>query len=856
MGPGFDRWNVGDASNWARILGLVPVPLFGKASSAYFQSGNVLLDGQQSSFTFLVTHDSRELLGNRPLEWSWSSFLNHTVIADTKEDLLFLRRWDAPETIRRFRLPTSPRGVSQLFNIVRGDKPVSHADVILHLLRAFRAIRGSITGRDNGLESLRVFNAMILASKAIADGKLDRDYIASQTTIGGVINRLESLADGYLALLRAGEAAEIENSTRGIPSQILVSRFIDVEARFQYALEPNLLMRHASGQLYQEAHLALERPLAQPSLFPGIDEPDAATLPPARSDVRFTPVALARTLVQQALDAFGDLKAVASLDILDPACGSAVFLIQIILELVNRGYHGQVSIRGYDLSPISCVMARFCLEHACQDAVAAGMRVTYLVEVGDALGRVWGHPDLVLMNPPFIHVDRMDSEELAIVKDVLGDLDKGRSDKAMAFAWKAFRSIKPGGVVSTVMPAPLLETTAGGPWREVLAQESRLAILGCFRGYGYFKGTKVEPAFIVMKKPASPAAPPEKITVIIATDGAEDDSLRALRQDAEFIERQDGSFEIYKAEPEDIVGQPSWTPRSKSYRKAAEWLKTLQIPTVGTLFNVQQGALTGLNAAFIISAEMYQSFKATEREMFRPIAATSTIRNGRLTPKRYVFFPYNAAGLKLKTEAEVKTAVPTYYREVLLPQKVDLLARSRVSEAVWWRLTREREWQREPGPKIVSAYFGQRGSFAFDNTGQYVVTQGYAWHWTREPSEAIEIEDPAEINPDSPPPVGFYQGPLPWAYLSLLNSEVFERFLSFVCPVMQGGQLNLSVRYVTNVHIPDLSSETPSTKDMVKGLARMGRAIYTGDDYDLSQLNHLAARAYQMPLGDILSRDV
>ena len=179
-----------------------------------------------------------------------------------------------------------------------------------------------------------------------------------------------------------------------------------------------------------------------------------------------------------------------------------------------------------------------------------------------------------------------------------------------------------------------------------------------------------------------------------------------------------------------------------------------------------------------------------------------------------------------------------------------------MTEASWWRLTREREWQREKSPKLVSAYFGQRGSFAYDDSGQYVVTQGYAWVWLQEPSESLEIEDPADLDSDMPTPVRFHDSPLPWAYLALLNSEVFGRFLSFVCPVMQGGQLNLSSRYVSKVHIPDLSTESSSTKDMVKGLSRIGRAIHSDDEYDLTRLNDLAARAYQMPLGDILSRDI
>jgi adenine-specific DNA-methyltransferase len=856
MGTGFDHWNVGDAANWARVLGLVPVPLFGANPSPYYQSGNVLLDGQRSSFSFLVTEDSRELLTNRPLEWSWSSFLSHTIIADTTKELLLLRRWDSPETIRRFELPTTPRGIVQLFDIVKGGKAVAHTDVILHLLRAFRAIRSSIQGIDNGHESLRVFNAMIVASKAVADRKLSREEVAAMGKIGGVIDLLATLPENYSKLLQAGGADEVTSETRSINSHILASRFIDAESQFRYALEPNLLMRHASGQLYQEAHLALERQPSQQALFPGLEEAEARTIPPARSDVRFTPVALARALVQRALDTYGDLRSVASLDILDPACGSGVFLIQAILELVNRGFRGEVKVRGYDLSPLSCTMARFCLEHSCQDAVASGLKARYSIEAADALGEDWRQPDLVLMNPPFIHLDRMAGKELEVVRSILGGLDRGRSDKAMAFTWKAFQSVKAGGVVATVLPAPLLETSAGEVWRKRLADESRLALLGCFRGYGYFKGTKVEPAFIVLMKPGSGSPEPDRVTIVIAADGAEDSSLRALRQDTEFVDRQDKTFEVYDAPPGFISQQPTWTPRPESYRKAVEWLSGLEMPTVGDLFLVHQGALTGLNEAFIIPGDTYQHYSGNEQALFRPIAASSSIRNGRLTAKDYVFFPYDANGLKLTTEAEVKSTAPNYYRDVLLPSKERLLARARVSEAAWWRLTHEREWQRVPGSKLVSAYFGQRGSFAFDDSGQYVVTQGYAWHWKREPSTATEIEDPADLAPDTSPPVTFYSSALPWAYLALVNSEVFGRFLSFVCPVMQGGQLNLSSRYVSTVHIPDLSSETSSTTDMVRGLARIGRTIYSGGDYDLPRLNQFAARAYQMPLRDILSRDV
>jgi adenine-specific DNA-methyltransferase len=630
MATGMDRWNATDAFEWGRVLGLVPIPLFGRDEVANVSRASVLLDGQRSSFTFLGTPNSSDLLGDKPLEWSWSAFLNHTVIADSAKGQLLLRRWDSPETIRRFRLPTTPRAASQFFDVIRDDKPSTHADVILHLLRAFRAIRETVRDGDNGLESIRMFNTLILASKAVADGVIEPGAVADRETIGDVLEQLERLPNAHQFLFEASGAADLLASTKGIAASILVSRFLDDEPQFRYALEPNLLMRHASGQLYQEAHLALDRPVSQPSLFPGIDEASTAARPPARSDVRFTPVALARTLVQQALKAYKDLLSRPKLDILDPACGSAVFLIQLVQELATRGYRGQVVIRGFDLSPISCVMARFCLEHCRQDARAGGMDITCQIEVADALERDWGAPDIVLMNPPFIHLDKMSDSERAVVNQVLGDLVKGRVDKAMAFAWKAFQSIARGGVVATVLPAPLLETKTGEAWRQALADQAEFTLLGCFRGFGYFKGAKIEPAFLVIRKPEVPPPAPLPITVVVASDGAEDDALRMLRQDLETVMQDKGRFEVSQAPRATVVSQPSWAPRSKAYRAGMERLKSLSLPTVADLFDVKQGAKTGLNRALIITASIYEGYGARAKTYFRPVAATSTIRNGKL----------------------------------------------------------------------------------------------------------------------------------------------------------------------------------------------------------------------------------
>ncbi|MBI2842415.1 MAG: N-6 DNA methylase, partial [Armatimonadetes bacterium] len=259
---------------------------------------------------------------------------------------------------------------------------------------------------------------------------------------------------------------EVLPGVRNADVRRLLNFFLEPEPASGTTLEPDLLLRHAAGQLYQEAHLILER---EPQLvipeFIGNRQPHG-TMP---RDIRFTPATLARILVQQAFDQIsGEIESGNHLDALDPACGSGVFLIEVLRELQKRSYKGRVSLRGMDVSEVSCAMARFCIGRAKRDAESHGIRVDFTVEVGDALEKDWGHPTVIVMNPPFVSWEVMRQADRFLVEEVLGKLASGRVDKAMAFIWKAAKALKEGAVIATVLPAALFETRAGESWRAAL----------------------------------------------------------------------------------------------------------------------------------------------------------------------------------------------------------------------------------------------------------------------------------------------------------------------------------------------------------------------------------------------------
>jgi hypothetical protein len=211
-----------------------------------------------------------------------------------------------------------------------------------------------------------------------------------------------------------------------------------------------------------------------------------------------------------------------------------------------------------------------------------------------------------------------------------------------------------------------------------------------------------------------------------------------------------------------------------------------------------------------------------------------SIRGGRLSADWYVFYPYGAN--TLDSENEVRRSVPTFFRERLRPQKNALLARRRIQEDRWWKLSEHRAWQRKPIPKIVSTYFGETGSFAWDGAGAFVVVQGYGWLPILRGDTGL--------------------GRTVWlAYLALLNSDVFSSLLAAHSNHVGGGQWNLSKRFVEKIPLPDLIPPFDRSADLLRderaALARLGSTIHDqGIDSLLrderDKLSHFALAVYSL----------
>lgn len=821
--PRAGAWIPSDPASWSEYLGLVQLPLFPPHATDGATTGyEVMLDGSSSFVVKSISGDERAdaIFDDRLLSWAWSANFRHCVLLDKTAGLALVRRWDDPSQIRRFHLPTSPAVAEKFLVALREVPPPRGLDVVSFAMAIFRQLRESLLLRE--VDTLRLFNLMLLGVEKAAGDLQSKDKLLSASTVGDLLKVFD---DEELDL---ADCVSLDQSAASKPLGVLVDRFFEGEPFTQSKFFPSLLLRHASGLLYQEAHLEVERGSGQLSLA-GM-APEGEPTGSLRRDVRYTPTELARAMAEQAIArrlALGTPPGV--LKVLDPACGSGIFLQEVVRDLQLRGYRGRLHLIGYDVSPVAQAVCRFVLRRAARDASSAGMEVLIDVGGGDSLAKNWDTVDIILMNPPFVPWRRLSEAERSVVAAILGGLVTGHSDLALAFLWKAVDSLDAGGVVGAVLPAPLLESYSALALRERVAELCSVDLIGRFQTYTYFGGSMVEPAFVMVTRGGSAAGP---VRTLLARDGGEEAALRALRLPDELIGRTEaGDQWELRTIASDSLAPESWTPQPQELAAAAEKLKERSFPTVGQLFDVRQGVITGANEVFLIGAEDYFALPGAERKFFREAILNGSIVDGHLEASRFIFYPYKSGRLLIESEEALRLAVPTYCRRHLEPNLSLLTARQRVGASGWWKLTEYRRWQSDFPAKLVSTYFGLSGNFGLDSQGKMVVVQGYAWLWRDSDWSPV----------GSGGGVGFYDTPLPWAYLAVLNSPEFERMVGMWAPRVGGGQFNLSRRFIARAYLPDLR-ETHG--ELVTELAGLGRAMAGRKEWDKVRLSRLSSLLY------------
>ena len=256
----------------------MPVPLRHTLAP---QNIYVLLNGASGNFCLDV---SGAPPAGEPRNIAWSSNVGHYVALIN--DMVHLYRWDrhgssaelyhaweVEQKLDRFHRVLEERGPKQ-----------DERSVVAHTVSVFRNLRASVGPDLDGNAALGAFLYLLAATT-------DRQSRGNVDLAAWSLNETAERAASTMSP-ELWETLSL-NLTRGRPVDRLTP---DLE----------LLLRHASGQLFQEAHYialhSFQRDLFAELLPPRLTMKRSA----ASTGVHFTPPALARSVVEEALAAFGD----------------------------------------------------------------------------------------------------------------------------------------------------------------------------------------------------------------------------------------------------------------------------------------------------------------------------------------------------------------------------------------------------------------------------------------------------------------------------------------------------------------------------------------------------------------------
>lgn len=771
---------------WESALGVLPVRLFPSQNADIQQY--IMLNGNKNNFGLDLEGNLSKLSPEDYRSYAWSADVD-SFISIVNTDLV-VHRWHR-QGEERYPKQVVLDNIEKFYSYLEQTSQKKENAIVPYAIRTFRSLRNYLSDKENGRLSLQAFLYLLAAANERND---------------------------TFDLKQWGLSDEARTIGKSLPIEKFLDEFLSGLNHSKLRPDIQLILRHAAGKLFQEAHY--EAVLTGQLNLYGTASSDILTSIPKYSSVHFTPSYIARSVVEESLNCLQNLPE--SLKILDPACGSGEFLKETLRQLKNRGYSGKIHVIGWDISQVAIDMAKFLLAFEKKEW---GESLTINLEnVEDSLDKEWEIDyDLILMNPPFVNWNHMNEQEQSAVRGAIGSDYRMKPNMAGAFLWKASNSLKDSGVMGCVLPSSILYGDSYSDLRSKVQRLLNLRLIAKLGNY-IFQSSFTDACLLVASKNYFQEVGTKLIWTYNTANSASD-AMRALRKQhfSRNIIYAEKDFSIYSVD--DVKGK--WMPMKYDSwdlkNHLTKLLKTERLKEAKNIFDIRLGARIG-NPVFLVNNEFYESLKMVEKKYFRPVILNKAIKNGKLSVVSYLFFPKSSIIAPINSEEDLQMYVPFYYNNKLAPIKERLLERSRTDQKNWWHLSEARAWQYQESPKLISTEFGKAGSFAFDENGDFVVERGLAWL----PKQSEKFTEETYF-----------------AYVALFCCSFLNELLSIYSKQIAGGEWwDLSKRYVQNIPIPDFTSDAIFTSGEFTELATLGKKLSKGENVENERLLFLVRSLY------------
>jgi tRNA1(Val) A37 N6-methylase TrmN6 len=752
--------------NWKKNFGLLPIHINPLIAENKF----LMLNGGQGDFCLQIcTENENE---DSYFSQSWSTNTKNFIVLNGSKVKIYnwLKKDSDPETLDVKNIENNK---DKFYKYLLSKSYKTQNDVIPFILGIFRQLRNITQEKENPVDTINLLYKLLIS---LEDNYNEIDYNKWQ----------------------------IDDVT--VPKEF--KYFVDMMKMGVKDITPklDLILRHVSGNLFQEAHREVIYFDSQRNIFGGMSN-KMTTKSNIYSSIHYTPQYLARSIVENSLKELFDKKSYSNLKIFDPACGSAEFLIEVLKQLKSLNYKGKIQIIGWDNSESAVNTAKFLLQYEKNKQWNNDLQFKIKL-VKDSLGEVWDNDyDLILMNPPFSSWSLLDKNSKESVRSTLADVESKRKtyNQSSAFFYKSVQCLNEEGVIGCVLPSNFLASDTNESVRNELNEIINLKLIAKLGSF-VFENALVDVSFLIAKKPNLNQFP--KLLWVSNEKGIVQDALRDLRRmdatNQQTIEENKYNIYVPSIFP---LQKNSWQVFSLKDEKLAKDLEQFVIENklvrLSSIFSVQQGIRQGKKNIFKISKDQYKNI--SEKNLFRPVVDNSSIKNGQLFYNSYIWYPYDRGGIIHKDENEL-AHIP-FFINTIKPLEISLKNRKGIKDKEWWGHTRPRNWMFEKKIKLVSTEFGKSDSFAVDNTGEFVVERGYDWI----PKKEFEIND-------------YY------FYLACFSSNFFDLLLLIYSKQLaRGKSYDLSKKYTKNIPIPNVA-EIKTSKGYHR-IVELGRELEKGNLY-------------------------
>jgi len=512
---------------------------------------------------------------------------------------------------------------------------------------------------------------------------------------------------------------------------------------------------------------------------------------------------------------------IAKLRIVDPACGSGVFLVMAFdwlkaeltrcnsaLERLGEGALFEPdseilthNLFGVDVNEESVEIAKLSLwiKTARHGKVLDSLDDNF--RVGDSLiedsnyayrnhGFVWkeafkdifaeGGFDIVLGNPPYVRQELL--KDLKPALQGRFEVYHGVVDLYAYFFERGLRILKTGGRMGYISSSTFFKTGSGAPLRDYLRQKATLETVVDFGDHQIFEGVTTYPAILTMRN----EVPVE----------AHDISFWKI------AELPKDNFDVSYAElaqpyPQSALGAGSWELENPALRKLRHKI-VADKPTLKEVYgSPYRGVLTGRNEAFVIDCKTRDALIAEDpksAEILKPFLEGKDVKRWR-TESRNLWLIFTRRGIDIDAYPAIKAHLETYRAQLEpKPPTWDMHSPNipwsgrKSGRYQWYEIQDSIEYYEAiESDKILYGEFSQRSLFSLDR-GTYVNNKCYF----------VPSKDRFLV-----------------AYL---NSSSFWYFATAVGVAVRGGFVQMHSQFVETTPIP------PATDDQKVELGALAEA--------------------------------